>query len=143
MVAENRNGHYAPAERRNRDHEILTSPPGRLSPLDTLCNIVHDLVCTHQRCIVAPYGRCADDLRSVQILRLIQSAALRLLRSANVLVVSQFCIRLAAAPELRARASTNNWNVTHRKSHVSRCRVSEKTISSKIERKIFLKVKYM
>jgi len=48
--------------------------------------------------IVAPYGRCAVDLRSVQILRLIQSATFRISDSANVLVVSQFCIRLAVVP---------------------------------------------
>lgn len=91
---ENRNGHYAPAERCKRDHEILTVAPTagsqRSIPLRNSAR-----VCTHQQYMVAPYGRYAGDLQSVQILDLIQLAVFRLL-GANVLVVLQFCMRLAA-----------------------------------------------
>jgi len=56
---------------------------------------------------VAPYaGPGPDHPRSVQILGLIQSAAFRLSRSADVFVVSQFCMRLAAPrPRRRRRGS--------------------------------------
>ena len=66
--------------------------PGHLLPLDTLskCTRVHSS--THC-CAIWTLRRC--DLRSgEQILRLIQSAAFRLSDSANILVVSQFCMRL-------------------------------------------------
>jgi len=93
MEAKNRNGHYAPAERRNRDHEILTSPRPPLTarhPFEVhACALINALL---RHMDVAP----VCDLRSgEQILRLIQSAAFRLSDSANILVVSQFCMRLA------------------------------------------------
>lgn len=60
MEAENRNGHYAPAERRNQHHEILNLAPTASRRSTPLRNSAR--VCTHQQCIVAPYGRCAGDL---------------------------------------------------------------------------------
>lgn len=68
MEAENRNGHYAPAERRNRDHEILTllrTASRRSTPFDEIVHAyapINNALLHHMDVTPVIFGACKSSI---------------------------------------------------------------------------------
>jgi len=117
----NRNGYCAPAETRNRDHEILTSL--RLAPLSPLARVPRSTnarVCSHRQCsraIWALRARSSSERADPRLDSISRVSSV----TQRVFVVSQFCMRLAAPrppSRRRERDQRSNFGVVRPSSNV-------------------------